>query len=221
MSRIAPQARDGAAPSVIAAYDKFFGEGKDPAVQPGTTTGTPGDWWTTWARVPGILDALNHFTGSTVDMRLKTLGIMRTGYGCQSQFVYSQHCKVARVVGIDENKIRDIPCWQISDVYDATERAVLAYADAMIFENGRVHDRLFAALRAAFNEEQILMLTHALNMYRFHATTTRALKMEYDNVPERIVEIPVPEAPGTVQDWQSWEWARRAEQSEQSRGAEA
>jgi alkylhydroperoxidase family enzyme len=215
MSRIAPQGRDGATPAVAAAYDKFFGEGVDPVTEPGTSTGTPGDWWTTWARVPGILDALHHFTGSTVDMKLKTLAIMRTGFGCQSQFVFSQHCKVARVVGIDEEKIAAIPYWQISEAYDANERAVLAYADAMIFENGRVHDRLFAALCGFLSEEQVLMLTHAINMYRFHATTTRALRMEYDNVPERIVEIPAPETPGEVQDWLSWDWARRAEANDQ------
>lgn len=45
------------------------------------------------------------------------------------------------------------------------------------------------------------MLNYNVNMYRLHATTTRALKMEYDNVDERITEIASPAEPYTVQDW--------------------
>jgi alkylhydroperoxidase family enzyme len=207
MSRISPQSREGASPEVVEAYAKIFGD-RDPAVQPGTSTGTPGDWWTTWGRVPGILDVFGHYGGSTVDPKLKSIAIIRTGYGCQSQFVFSQHCKLGRMVGLAEDKIAAIPYWGVSDAFDANERAILAYVDATIFENGRVHDRVFDALRSFLDEEQILMLTYAINMYRLHATTTRALKMEYDNVPDRIVEIPSPDTPGVVQDWQSWQWAK-------------
>jgi alkylhydroperoxidase family enzyme len=208
MSRISPQLREDASPSVLEAYERIFGQ-REPATEPGTSTGTPGDWWTTWGRVPGILDVFGQFTGSTVDPKLKSIAIIRTGYGCQSQFVFSQHCKMGRAVGLAEEKIAAIPYWGVSDVFDANERAILAYVDATIFENGRVHDQVFDALRVFLDEEQILMLTYAINMYRFHATTTRALKMEYDNVPDRIVEIPSPSTAGSVQDWQSWQWAER------------
>ena len=34
------------------------------------------------------------------------------------------------------------------------------------------------------------MLSYFLGMYGLHATTTRALKLEYDDVAERLVEIP-------------------------------
>ncbi|CPZ76502.1 Carboxymuconolactone decarboxylase [Mycobacteroides abscessus] len=37
-------------------YDQIFGD-RDPVADPGTTTGTPGDWWTVFALVP---DALKH-----------------------------------------------------------------------------------------------------------------------------------------------------------------
>ena len=201
MSRIAPQTREGADPSVIEAYDRMFAEGGDPIANPGTSTGTPGDWWTTWGRVPGILAAFSAFSGSTVDPGLKAISTMRVGYACQSRFVFSQHCKVARAMEVPEAKIEAIPYWSVSDVYDANERSVLAYVDATVFENGRVHDRVFEGLKAFLSEEQILMLTFNINQYRLHATTTRALKMEYDNIEERITEIPSPEVPHTVQDW--------------------
>jgi hypothetical protein len=35
-------------------YQNFFGD-RDPVVEPGIATGTPGDYWTTFALVPDIL----------------------------------------------------------------------------------------------------------------------------------------------------------------------
>ena len=61
MPRIAPLPRSDAPPEIVKRYDEVFGEGRDPVAQPGTSTGTPGDWWTTWARVPGILSAFSAY----------------------------------------------------------------------------------------------------------------------------------------------------------------
>ena len=44
-----------ASPSAVAMYDFLFGE-RDPVAEPGTTTGTPGNWWTVFALVPDVLD---------------------------------------------------------------------------------------------------------------------------------------------------------------------
>lgn len=214
MSRITPQDRAGATPAIAAAYDRAFGKDRDPIKEPGTATGTPGDWYTTWGRVPGILAAFSAFRGSTLDSKLNEIALMRTGYVRQSQFVFSQHCKAARVMGVEEAKVLDIPYWQVSDAYTPLERAILAYVDGMVLEGGRVHDKVFEALRAGLSEEEILMLSYSISMYVLHATTCRALRMEYDNIPERIVEIPRPAEPHKVQDWRNWAWAERTPETE-------
>jgi alkylhydroperoxidase family enzyme len=207
MSRISPVRRSEAPDDVIEIYDKVFGSDREPADDPGTSTGTPGDWYTTWAHTPDILAAFGAVKDPRIAPELKSLAIMRTGYVCQSQFVYSQHCKLARVNGVDESKIRDIPYWAISDAYSALERQILAFTDAMNFENGRVHKQLFDKLRKALPEDQILSLGFFINLYTLHARTCRAFRLEYDNVPERIVEIPKPDAPG-VQDWTNGRWTQ-------------
>ena len=86
---------------------------------------------------------------------------------------------------------------------------MLAYTDGLISEGGRVHDRVFAALRRHMPEEAILALTYFVNMYALHATSTKALRIEYDDVPERIVEIPAPET-RRVQNWRDPAWADKA-----------
>lgn len=192
-------------------YDEIFGTGRDPVAEPGTSSGTPGNWWTVWARVPGILSAFSAYSYRTapIDPKLREIALIRTGYARQSQFVFSQHCKVARRLGLEEEKIQAIAFWTIATVFTAKERAVLAYVDGQILEGGRVHDRVFAALKECLSDEEILILTYLINAYALHATSTRALRLEYDDVPERIVEIPVPETP-KVQPWLETSWAMGA-----------
>lgn len=194
MTRIAPLSRSDAPPEIVKRYDDVFGEGRDPVAEPGTPTGTPGDWWTTWARVPGILSAFSAYSyrNAPLDPALRELAIIRTGYARQSQFVFSQHCKVGRKNGLPDAKIAAIPYWTVAEVFSPLERAVLAYVDGQILEGGRVHDKVFEILKADLCDEEILILTYLINAYALHATSTRALRLEYDNVPERIVEIPAP-----------------------------
>ena len=47
---------------VTKTYDLLFGD-SDPVAEPGTSTGTSGDWWTVFALVPDILDHCNRGFG--------------------------------------------------------------------------------------------------------------------------------------------------------------
>jgi alkylhydroperoxidase family enzyme len=211
MPRLKPVSRAEAREDIRARYDDIFGKDRDPVAQPGTATGTPGNWWTVWANTPEILKAFSAYpmADAPLDPRLRELAIMRTGFARGSQFVFSQHCKAARRAGVPEEKIAAVPYWSIAEVFTPTERAVLAFVDGMILEGGRVHDRVIEALKAALPDDHILMLTYFVNMYALHATATKALRLEYDDVPERVVEIPAPKD-HEVQNWRDPIWAERA-----------
>ena len=90
-------------------------------------------------------------------------------------------------------------------MFDAKERAVLAWADALIYDNGRASDELFDALHSHFSDEDILELTYHVMGYNLHAVCCRALRLEYDDVPERIKEVPVP-GDGEASDWAGSAW---------------
>jgi len=193
--------RAQAAPSVLRLYDALFGE-RDPVAEPGTATGTPGDWWTVFALVPDVFDhavagfALYRSPERRIDPKLRELGMTRAGWARQSQFVFSQHCKAARAAGVSEAQIAALPAWSTSDLFSPLERAVLAYTDALVLDGGRVPDAVFEALRAGLSDEEILELTYIVSTYTLHATISRALRLEYDDVPERVVEIPEPSQAG-------------------------
>jgi alkylhydroperoxidase family enzyme len=183
---------------VTVMYDLLFGE-RDPVAEPGTATGTPGDWWTVFALVPDVLDhavrgfALYRSPSRHLDPVLRELGQTRAGWARGSQFVFSQHCKSCRALGMSEEKIAAIAAWATWDGWSPAERAVLAYTDALVYDGGRVADGTIDALRAHLSDEEILELTYITALYEMHAVMSRALRTEFDDRPDPIVEVAAPE----------------------------
>ena len=180
-------------------YNRLFGPDRDPVTSPGTATGTPGDWWTVFALAPDIFKhavdgfAVYRHPDRTIDPVLRELGQTRAGWVKESQFVFSQHCKSLRALGVSDEKIAAVPHWTVSDVFNDQERAVLAYADCLTAGDGRTPLAVFEKLRTFWSDEEIFEFTYITTLYSMHAVITRALRMEYDNVPERIVEVAAPE----------------------------
>ena len=75
---------------------------------------------------------------------------------------------------------------------------MLAYTDALVLDGGRVPDRLFEQLKSFLSDEQILEFTYVTMTYELHATMCRALRLEYDDVDERVVEIPAPSSDANI-----------------------
>jgi alkylhydroperoxidase family enzyme len=194
--RQVPKADDNA-PIVALMYDFLF-DGRDPVAEPGTSTGSPGDWWTVFALVPDVLDhavagfGLYQSPKRSLDPVLRELAQCRAGWAAGSQFVFSQHCKSLRGLEVDEAKIAAVPHWHAADCYSPVERLVLAYADCLVLDLGRVPDGLFDALSAELSDEEILELTYITALYLQHAVMSRALRTEFDDKPEPIVEVVAP-----------------------------
>lgn len=178
-------------------FDLVFGE-RDPVEDPGTETGTPGNWWTVFNIVP---DAFKHTVDGfgfyrspdrLIDPKLRELGQLRAGFAVGSKFVFSQHCKAARDVGLADDKISAIPHWAATDLFNDVEQAVLAYTDALVLDRGRVPDGVFDALKTHLSDEEILELTYITCTYAMHGIMSRALRLEYDDVDEPVVEVPAP-----------------------------
>ncbi len=190
---------DSNAPIVTIMYDLVFGPDRDPVADPGTATGTSGDWWPVFALVPDVLEhcvegfGLYQSPKRRLEPQLRELGQTRAGWARGSQFVFSQHCKSCRAIGIGEDKIAAIPAWQVAECFSPVERALLAYTDALVYDGGRVADGVFAVLREHLSDEEILEFTYITSLYEMHATMSRALRTEFDDQPEPIVEVEGPE----------------------------
>ncbi|NLD76759.1 MAG: carboxymuconolactone decarboxylase family protein [Acidimicrobiales bacterium] len=179
---------------VTTMYDYIFGP-RDPVAEPGLPNGTPGNWWTTVAQVPEMLEhcvgGFRFYRNPERDLSpvLRELAQMRVGWARGSRFVFSQHCKAARDNHVPEVQIEAIPAWSSSDAFDARERAVLAWVDALVLQGGRASDQTFAALSEHLSEVEILELTYITTLYDQHAVMTKALRLELDDVDDPITEL--------------------------------
>ena len=195
MPRLREVGRDDAHPFAQAMYRMLFGD-RDPVVDPGTASGTPGNWWTVFALVP---DAFDHTTAGfqfyrspnrLLAPKLRELGQTRAGFLVGSQFVFSQHCKACRDVGFTDEQVDALPAWSVADCWSPVERAVLAYTDCLVLQHGRVPDAVFTTLQQHLSDEEILEFTYITATYAMHATMSRALRLEYDDVDDPVAEVP-------------------------------
>src|SRR5215475_5411863 len=199
MARLRQVSLADASPEIRDLYKQFFGD-RDPVKEPGTATGTPGDYWTTFALVPDLLFQARNTLGALLApgrkllAQLRELAILRTGIVGDSRFEYSQHMKVERMVGLSDEKLQAIKGWATSDKFTAVERAVMQATDEIVGRN-LVEDDTFAALQQHLSDEQILELFYVIGLWRMHGMIVRALHLEYDgDTTERMKEIPAPPA---------------------------
>lgn len=199
MPRLRPVSRaETSDPLVLFMYDRKF-PGRDPAIDPGVTaSGAPGNYEAVLAHSPDVLEHavqgfyLKQTKGRKLPLRYMELAITRIGWDCGCRWMFSEHTKILRGLGLSEEALVAIPAWQTSDLFDPAERAVLAFADCIAFDHGRTPDALFAALSARFDEEQLVELAYIASMFMMNAGMIRALRLEHDDYDERVAEMPSP-----------------------------
>lgn len=197
MPRLSQVSADEACNTVRLIYNEFFGD-RDPVTEPGTSSGTLGNYWTTIALAPDLLEMSykNFLMLLQPDRRLpedlRELAILRTAIIGDSKFEYSQHLKVARGINISEQKISSIKKWVTSDIYTPSERAIMAVTDEILTRN-MVEDETFDELRKYLSEPAIVELFFVIGLWRMHAFICRALHLEFDNdTTQRMQEVPAP-----------------------------
>lgn len=78
-----------------------------------------------------------------------------------------------------DEQIAALDGWEASDQFDARERAVLAYADAMT-RDVTVPDNVFAGVRARFDEREAIELTATIAFYNLVSRFLVALGVDLE-----------------------------------------
>jgi alkylhydroperoxidase family enzyme len=178
---------------VLDTYTKYFGN-RDPVSEPGTESGTPGNWWTVFALDPELFSVmLDRHAWQFSDKReldpvLRELALARTGWVAGSSFVFSQHSKLLRRLGAGDARVAAVPSWSSEDCFSDVERAVLGFTDDVVTNWGRVSDGRFAKLKSFLSDEAILELAFMITTYVQSASLCRALRLELDDYPDPIVD---------------------------------
>jgi alkylhydroperoxidase family enzyme len=77
--------------------------------------------------------------------------------------------EVSLVLDMEPAKVRDVPRWRESDVYDARERSVLEYAEAASATPANVSDELMDRLHEHFSDAEIVELAAWVALENFRS----------------------------------------------------
>lgn len=109
--------------------------------------------------------------------KLRELVILRIALVNRAEYEYHAHTPYALKEGLSQAKIDALPSWRESDAFDATERAVLAYADAMT-EDIQVDDAVFEAAAAGLDAREMTELTATIAAYNLVSRFLEAIKID-------------------------------------------
>lgn len=92
--------------------------------------------------------------------------------------------------GVDPRKVRDVPRWRESDVYDERERVVLEYAEVATATPVLLDDELAKRLHACFSNEEIVELASWIALENYRSRTNAALGLHSQGFAARCELAP-------------------------------
>jgi alkylhydroperoxidase family enzyme len=93
-----------------------------------------------------------------------------------ADYEYHAHLPFALKEGATSGQIAALRAWQVSPLFDAAERAVLAYTDTMT-RQVQVPDELFAEVRKHFDTQDLVELTATVAGYNLVSRFLEAMQV--------------------------------------------
>ena len=125
-----------------------------------------------WLR---YLSAIRH--ECTLPGALRELVIMRIAQLNGAPYEAEQHAPIALREGVTQAQIDALDRWPGSGQFDAAQRAVLAYCDAMT-RAVHVPDEVFAAVREALDNRRLVELTATIGAYNMVSRFLEAMRID-------------------------------------------
>ena len=132
----------------------------------------------------GAISLADERFSHAVDEELKHLARLRAGQlvGCEWCLDFGSY--LAQKAGADPDKLRALASWRDSTLFDARERLVLEYAEAITRTPAEVSDELFTRLREHFDERQLVELTMAVALENLYTRFNWAMGIEGEGFSE-------------------------------------
>jgi len=119
---------------------------------------------------------------SALPGRLREMVIMRVAALNGAPYEAEQHAPIALKEGMSQAQLDALSDWSSSTLFDPSERAVLAYTDAMTC-HVQVSDDVFAAARAAVGSDRLMVeLTATVAAYNMVSRFLEALQVHSHDV---------------------------------------
>jgi len=97
----------------------------------------------------------------------------------RADYEYRHHVPIALAAGLTQAQIDELPRWRQSSLFDAAQRAVLDYAEAMT-RDVQVPEAVFQALARHFDSRAIVELTATIAGYNLVSRVLEALEVDHE-----------------------------------------
>ena len=96
-----------------------------------------------------------------------------------ADYEYRHHVSFALAAGLTQAQLDELPRWRESALFDASQRAVLDYAESMT-RTVHVPDAVFEAVARHFDPRQTVELTATIAGYNLVSRFLEALKVDHE-----------------------------------------
>jgi alkylhydroperoxidase family enzyme len=123
--------------------------------------------------------------GTEIDGQSREIAVIRVAMLNKVEYVLRAHGPAyALKEGLTTAQVDAIADWQVSNLFSAKQRCLLAYTDAITREID-VPDTVFDDLRTHFTERQTVELTLLISAYNMLTRFLKALKVDPEPAAER------------------------------------
>jgi alkylhydroperoxidase family enzyme len=138
----------------------------------------------------GCVETAAQFGWRKLDPTLRWLAIQlaATRIGCSWCVDYGYYLGMHE--GIDPSKVRAVPRWKDSDLFDERERAVLAYAEAATQSPAAVTEDIAADIRVHLSDAEFVELAAWVALENFRSRFNAGLGLRSDGFSDSC-EIPM------------------------------
>jgi 4-carboxymuconolactone decarboxylase len=132
------------------------------------------------AALPGFVQlAGSLLTKSELDPQLREMVILRVGAHCRSAYEMHQHERLARHVGVSEERIRKAIDLRAAQGSDSLEDKLLRFTDSVVV-NVKAPAEQFEEVKAALSPRQLTELLMTIGLYMMVSRVLENLEVEIE-----------------------------------------
>lgn len=179
MARVSYLTPDEADPEARAVLERIAGDRGDLPNVYRTLANSPKLLVRTVALVEGL------WRETKVSRLLQELIILRVAQLSASDYEWGRHRMLARRLGLPEEQVQDLANWSNSSHFSASERAALAFTDA-VANTGNVPDIVAVELAKHFGADEIVEIAMTAAFYSGFARYLSSMQVELEPGFERL-----------------------------------
>lgn len=124
----------------------------------------------------------SYLNDGVLDTALRETVILRVGHLCNSEYEVTHHLRVAKLIGMDPEKVAALSPQAPQDAFTDEERLILRFVDEQVLEGGASAET-FAAAAQQLSVEELIELSAVIGVYTMVSQFCASFGIELEDAP--------------------------------------